>query len=83
MEEMNTNVIEEAVETTEAVENNAGSGLKTLVGIGLIAGAGVVAYKGIKKIVTKIKAKIAEKKNTEVIECEECVEITDSEDESK
>ena len=68
--EENMNVIEETMEnnTEVAVENNAGSGFKTLLGIGVIAVAGVAAYKGIKKVVGIVKTKLAKKQPTEVVE---------------
>lgn len=48
--------IAENPEVEEEVTENSGFGLGVLIG-GLLVGGGYAAYKGIRKVITKVKAK--------------------------
>lgn len=68
--------VEDVTEEIEEVETEgSGNGLKTVVGLGVIAGLG---YLGYKFVVKPIKAKFKAKKE-QVVEAE-VIEVTDAED---
>jgi len=68
-------VIEEVMETTsEIATSEAGKGFKIAAGFGLAALGSVIAYKAVKSIVAKIKAKKAQQEidiDGETIDCED------------